>query len=160
MEPREAKNYHSLGEEKIKNEQMNQNSCVCTEVWTHDTGVFLDSGKKKGNQKKSKRYLSFFWRCNTGLASIYRPIYDKRKEIGREGVRSIFVVRRGGSGYSLFLAFRILRMHICQLSSRKAQKTKVSIEIEPSEVKRAEIKKLMCWIYFEKPLQCRIIWNV
>lgn len=113
MKPTKAKLYHSLGDGG-----MNENSWICTKVWTHDTGALLF--RQTRAVKRNQNEISPFWRCNTDLASIYRPIYSGGG--GGEG-RGLeyFIVRRGGSGYSLSLAFRILRVHICQLSSRKYQ---------------------------------------
>jgi len=116
MKPTEAELYHSLGDGG-----MNENSCILYKIWTHDTGVLLF--RQTRAVKRNQNETSPFWRCNTGLASIYRPIYYRRKEGG--GGLEYFIVRRGGSGYSLSLAFRILRIHICQLSSRKAQRKRI-----------------------------------
>lgn len=52
MKPTEAKLYHSLGDGG-GGRGMNENSCICTKVWTHDTGVLLFR-QTKGSQKKSK----------------------------------------------------------------------------------------------------------
>ena len=98
---------------------MNENSCVCRKVWTHDTGVLL-LRQTKGQSKEIKMRSLLAWRYIAGLASIYRPIYCGRK--GEEGGPEYFIIRRGGLSYSLSLGFRILRIHICQLSSEEVQR--------------------------------------
>lgn len=115
MKPTEAKLYHSLGDggKWMK-------TPVFIQKYGHMTQVFSYSGKQRA-VKRNQNEISPFWRCNTGLASIYRPIYCSRKG---EGGPEYFIVRRGGISYSLSLAFRILRIHICQLSLRKIQKKK------------------------------------
>lgn len=113
MEPTGAKDCVILWE----NEQMNQNFCVCTEVWTHDTGVLLDSGKKVKRNQNDTAPLLFFLMELSHRSSLYLQDHLRWEEEGRRGFGVFFfLVRRGGSGYSLSLAFRILRMHICQLS--------------------------------------------
>lgn len=60
MKPTEAELYHSLGDggRAGKGEgEMDENSCIRTKVWTHDTGVLL-LRQTKGSQKKWKWDLS------------------------------------------------------------------------------------------------------
>lgn len=93
-------------------------------IWTHDTGVLLFR-QTKGSQNKTKWDFSLLGGVKIGLASIYKPIYYRGKRGEGGGVPEYFIVRRGGISYSLFLGFRILRIHICQLSSRKGQRKRI-----------------------------------
>lgn len=114
MKPTEAELYHSLGDggNEWKLLYLYKNM----DTWHRCSPIQAN----KGQSKEIKMRSLLAWRCNTGLASIYKPIYYRRKVGGRGP--EYFIVSRGGISYSLFLGFRILRIHICQLSSRKVQR--------------------------------------
>lgn len=112
MKLTEAKLYHSLGDG-----EMNGNSCIFTEMYGHMTQVFSYSGKQRAVKKK-KIKMRFL------LSGGVRPAGPRSTSPstvrGRGwgwGDPEYFILRRGGIGYSLTLAFRILHIHICQLSS-------------------------------------------
>lgn len=85
MKPKEAELYHSLGdggnEWKLLYFHM--------DTWHRCSPIQAN----KGQSKKIKMRSLLSWRCNTGLDSIYRPIYYRKKEEGEDGegvgVRSI-----------------------------------------------------------------------
>lgn len=93
---------------------------VFVQKYGHMTQVFSYSGKQRA-VKINQNEISPFWRCKTGLTSIQAHLLWGMGGGGPE----YLIVRRGGISYSLSLAFRILRVHICQLSLREV-KTKAA----------------------------------
>lgn len=78
MKPTEAELYHSLGDggNEWKLLYLYKNM----DTWHRCSPIQAN----KGQSKESKMRSLLAWRCNTGLASIYKPIYYRRKE-GGEG---------------------------------------------------------------------------
>lgn len=89
MKLTEAKLYHSLGDG-----EMNGNSCIFTEMYGHMTQVFSYSGKQRAVKKKNQNEISPVWRCKTGRASFYKPIYCERTGVGVGG-SGVFYFKKG-----------------------------------------------------------------
>lgn len=79
MKPTEAKLYHSLGDGG--NEWKLLYLYKIMDTWHRCSPIQANKG-----QSKEIKMISPCWRCNTGLASIYRPIYCRKEEGGRSGV--------------------------------------------------------------------------
>lgn len=82
MKPTEAKLYHSLGDGG--NEWKLLYLYKSMDTWHRCSPIQAKQKAVKRNQNE----ISSFWRCNTGLASIYKPIYCGGGGVG-EGHRSI-----------------------------------------------------------------------
>lgn len=140
MKPTEAELYHSLGDGV--NEWKVLVLYKIMDTWHRCSPIQANKGQSKEIIMRS--LLS--WRCNTGLASNYRPSYQE--EGGGRGCPEYFTGRRGCISYSLSLGFRILRTHICQLSRQEKDQRKETTKFEPSEVKRDQQISAVCSLLF------------
>lgn len=79
MKPKEAELYHSPGDGG--NEWKLLYLYKSMDTWHRCSPIQANKGQSK--EIKMRSLLS--WRCNTGLDSIYRPIYYRTKEEGEDG---------------------------------------------------------------------------
>lgn len=130
MKPTEAELFHSLGDGGAEaggggGWGGGWKTPVFVQKYGHMTQVLSYSGKQRAVKRMKMRFLHG-GRCDVRLAFIYKPSYCRGggggEGEGGTGVFLLLYVKRkgGGIGYSWNLGlFRILRVHICQLSSSK-----------------------------------------